>query len=211
MNIPTLTESEIRELFAIFDLSDLQDLLPSEQAAPDDDADYGRAAQPENFGLEMLGQGDYAVICAHPTRSDQVIRVSRRDDGWIGYVASGTSNPLRPAVHALGWTGAVWVAISEALLPVPSDMEQETHDRLYAMMHGQLNSAETRNAQRLRDEVSAAGLTLDDMEMRNLMFRLNGDLVLNDPVCFMPDPMEEEMKLRFRVPEMEMSDEMSPF
>lgn len=201
MNIKILTEAEIKDLFEVFDVADLQDLLPPEKAAQDDVPNFGRVAQPENFGLDTIGQGDYAIIAAHPYDEDQVIRVSRPDDGWIGYAATGTPNPLRPVVHALGWTGQVWVAITEALTPLPPRLERKTQHRIREMFLWSGTEADVDAAQRIFDETHAQGLSLDDLEARNLMLRANGDLVLNDPVSFMPDALEAALKVQFKMRE----------
>lgn len=207
MSIRTLTDTEIRKLFNVNELRALRAFLPHDLYG--DTSDYGRASHGEDFGLDMLGEGAYAIVMQHPGDPDKVLRVALSDDGWISH-AAGQPNVLRPVIHALGWTGHVWVAVAEKLMPVAEDWESRVERRVHNLFRGKGPDAEVEAARMMLDETQRHKMRLDDMDARNLMFRANGDLVINDPVSHLNDELEEQLKGQFRMREEALDAAMSP-
>lgn len=193
-SIAVLTAEEIRVLFRVSDVRALTDLLPHDLYADADDG--GRAASPEDFGLEGLGFGGSAVVMAHPDDPSRVLRVCEEADGWVAYACGGEPNAHKPTVFALGWTGGCWVAVSERLGPASAEAAVAFTDSLQPARKANPASPEM---VRLMADAQDRHLLLDDIEPRNILRRDDGTIVLNDPVSFMSVSHIRDFKDRFAV------------
>lgn len=194
MSIRVLEADEIRDLFKIDHLDVLADLSPQY----DGSGCLVPKLSAESFGLEGLGCGSYASVIAHPEHAHLVIRVSKRTDGWVEY-ACGPANSLRPELHALGWTGDVWVAIAERLIPVPPEWEDDALDRVDTLLKGKGEGPEALAAAALMADAAERDLRFDDVAPRNIMMRANGDLVITDPMAEISDVAEAYLMNKFSI------------
>ena len=197
-SVSVLTAEEIRVLFRVSDVRTLADLLPHDLYADADDG--GRAASPEDFGLEGLGFGGSAVVMAHPDDPSRVLRVCEEADGWVAYACGGEPNIHKPTVFALGWTGVCWVAVSERLDPASGEAGVAFTDSLLsAVQPARKAEPTTPEMVSLMADVQDRHLLLDDIEPRNILRRSDGMIVLNDQVSFMSVSHIRDFKDRFAV------------
>jgi hypothetical protein len=166
-------------------------------------------------GHKTCGQGTFAVVIEHPEHSNLVIRISSRNDGWIGYALKNQGKLYAPRLDAIGYQCGLWVSVTERLTAITqmsfSDHRIKSAVNSMVMMHKrpkQGSHASEFSAHELEMHKGWDGLTdflrqffeVDNCDLKeaNIMMRETVP-VANDPISEMDQDVAREHEARWTI------------
>lgn len=154
----------------------------------------------EKRGFIILGQGFYSSVLWK--KGDRVIKVSSgiKHDAWIDYVLwasqKGYAGTLAPKVYSYKKIGDFYVAVMEKMAVTAMHVNCKEDHYIYPQLLTMVTQYGNNKAAEFLEQVvpgarkfaydlkDFAGNNGFDLHNENIMFRLDGSMVITDPVSF---------------------------